>query len=195
MMAGSARSWAALDVAPAEAMLPKIAGVAFMALFVAGIVAYVVYSYWKMTKRGMAAHFGLEKGETITQLWVGEFEDMQSTLEKVLLGGAGVVLGGLFGVLPVGAVQDQIAPKGVTAMLTGRGRFVLALEKQDGQVNRVYFASPAEVSVRHVGPSKQRVQGSKGELFAVMGQDGAVFHIVLHPTAVALLAPWAPRSA
>jgi hypothetical protein len=154
-------------------------------LLVLGVGAYFVYrSYAKMAGARLEKHIGLDAGESVAKLWVGQIDIDISVAESVSTAAAGLLAGALLGGIVTASVPA------VTLLLTDRGRLVLITERPDGTANRVVFASPSELRVEPLGPGARRIQGGPSVMLELTPSDGSPLRILLHESARPGLGAW-----
>jgi hypothetical protein len=167
----------------------QLAAYAVIAVVVLLVVVYLYRSYARMAGQGLAKHFGLDSGESVAKLWVGQIDVTPSTAESVATAAAGLLAGALLG--GIGIATTSVP--NVTVVLTDRARLLLLTERPDGTANRVVFAAPGEVAIQRLGPGARRIQGGGSEMLELTPSDGVPLRILLHASAGPELAAWAGR--
>ena len=156
-----------------------------LGVFVAIVVGYVVWSYRRSGKGGIARHYGLEPGDSVRAWWSADFDSKISTAEKVGVAAAGLLLGGV----------ATVRPRGVSVAISERDLLVLMVEGKDGKVSRHAFVPSDGLRVEFLGPGERRVQGGPSQILRLTAPDGRALQLAIHESARPHLEQWAAKKA
>jgi hypothetical protein len=152
----------------------------FFLLFIGLVGGYIVWKYRGMGAGGLARHYGLPAGDGVQYGWSCDFHTEISTAAKAGVAAAGLLLGGIATLRPLGA----------SVALSTQGRLAMVVETEGGGVLRLLFNRGEGLRVEILGPGPRKIQGGPSVIVRFTSADERSLQLLMHHSAASYLQAW-----